>query len=74
MQPTAVSPRELVLSLQRRLAMLHLLERRLHEREAILTKAYREYLETRGAQMGRMRHGRRQSFTGREDGRYDQRI
>jgi hypothetical protein len=40
MQPTVVSPKKLILSLQRRLATLRRLERRLKTRQAVLRKAY----------------------------------
>ena len=62
MQPTASSSRELALSIQRRLATLSVLERRLMEQQAILRKAYIDGFKAHRAQMGTMSHGRLQTL------------
>lgn len=54
MQPTAVSPKELILSLQRRLATLRRLERRLKTRQAILRRAYTDSFKPHRMRMGMM--------------------
>jgi hypothetical protein len=66
MQPHTVSSRELVLSIQRRLATLCLLERRLKERQATLRKAYTDSFKAHRTQLGTMSHGQPVSGAHRE--------